>query len=308
MDEVECMLMRWNACSSVRGIGFNGYTKFPLPLTPLNLSSTTSCGHALTRRWTTRARFGNMEPEYPSQYHPSPATFNPEPIIPPVTTTNQSTLISHTPQTAPTQQDIEHATLNSTILSLSLNRGSVPPTPANSPRSSFDFPYLPNPNHNTYMWVNGARPFMTNKELKEVTEYSSATESDSETIVMFNLDRLNDDRPVWLRGAARERVQILESTKGLIDPLVNRVDRDRLWAKFGGLGNTCGPSRKRIRNELRRLRRNIRQKLIYGFFPKEASGKGQEVWQKCGFSEGWEVPRVGFSGGHILAWLPRQGL
>nr|POF05741.1 hypothetical protein CFP56_43496 [Quercus suber] len=145
------MLMRWNACSSVRGIGFNGYTKFPLPLTPLNLSSTTSCGHALTRRWTTRARFGNMEPEYPSQYHPSPATFNPEPIIPPVTTTNQSTLISHSPQTAPTQQDIEHSTLNSSILSLSLNRGFVPPTPANSPRSSFDFPYLPNPNHNTYV-------------------------------------------------------------------------------------------------------------------------------------------------------------
>ena len=32
------------------------------------------------------------------------------------------------------------------------------------------------------------------------------------------------------------------------------------------------------------------------------------MWQKCGFSEGWEVPRVGFSGGLILAWLPRQGL
>ena len=39
-----------------------------------------------------------------------------------------------------------------------------------------------------------------------------------------------------------------------------------------------------------------------------ASGKGSEVWQKCGFSEGWEVPRVGLSGGLILVWLPRQGL
>jgi len=38
------------------------------------------------------------------------------------------------------------------------------------------------------------------------------------------------------------------------------------------------------------------------------SGKGQEVWEKCGFFEGWEVPRVGFSGGLILPWLPRQGL
>nr|XP_023892459.1 uncharacterized protein LOC112004444 [Quercus suber]POE60759.1 hypothetical protein CFP56_44118 [Quercus suber] len=39
-----------------------------------------------------------------------------------------------------------------------------------------------------------------------------------------------------------------------------------------------------------------------------ASGKGQGVWHKCGFSEGWEVLKVGFSGGLILAWLPRQSL
>ena len=32
------------------------------------------------------------------------------------------------------------------------------------------------------------------------------------------------------------------------------------------------------------------------------------MWQKYGFSEGWEVPRVGLSGGLILSWLPRQGL
>ena len=39
-----------------------------------------------------------------------------------------------------------------------------------------------------------------------------------------------------------------------------------------------------------------------------ASGKGQEVWLKCGFSEGWEVPRVGFNGGLIPTWLPKHGL
>ena len=143
--------MRWNTCSSVKGIGFNSYTRFPLPLTPLNLSSTTSCGYTLTRRWTTKARFGNMEPEYPSQYHPSPTTFNPEPTIPPITTTNQSTLISHAPQTAPIQQDIEHATLNLAFLSLSFNIGFIPPTPANSQKSSPDFPHLPNPNHSTHV-------------------------------------------------------------------------------------------------------------------------------------------------------------
>ena len=37
---------------------------------------------------------------------------------------------------------------------------------------------------------------MTNGELKEVTDSSSATKSDSEIVMMFNLDRLNDDRPV----------------------------------------------------------------------------------------------------------------
>ena len=46
---------------------------------------------------------------------------------------------------------------------------------------------------------------MTNGELREVTKSSSATESDSETVVMFNLDRLNDDHLVWLRGAAWEQ-------------------------------------------------------------------------------------------------------
>ena len=38
------------------------------------------------------------------------------------------------------------------------------------------------------------------------------------------------------------------------------------------------------------------------------SGKGKELWEKCGFSKGWKIPRVGLSGGIILAWLPRQDL
>ena len=33
--------------------------------------------------------------------------------------------------------------------------------------------------------------------------------------------------------------------------------------------------------------------------------KGKEVWVKYGFSEGWEVPREGFSGGLLLAWMLR---
>ncbi|KAF3962232.1 hypothetical protein CMV_013230 [Castanea mollissima] len=38
------------------------------------------------------------------------------------------------------------------------------------------------------------------------------------------------------------------------------------------------------------------------------SDKRKEVWEKCGFSKGWEVPRVGLSGGLILAWVPKQEL
>ena len=32
--------------------------------------------------------------------------------------------------------------------------------------------------------------------------------------------------------------------------------------------------------------------------------KGKMMWIKCGFNEGWEVPREGLGGGLILAWLP----
>lgn len=45
-------------------------------------------------------------------------------------------------------------------------------------------------------------------------------ESDSETVIMFNLDKLNEDRPGWLRGDAWARGQILESTEGSIESLV----------------------------------------------------------------------------------------
>ena len=52
---------------------------------------------------------------------------------------------------------------------------------------------------------------------------------------------------------------------------------------------------------------DLKPNILFLMETRLASGKGQEVWQKCGFSDGWEVPRVGFSGGLILAWLPRKG-
>nr|POE55350.1 hypothetical protein CFP56_60122 [Quercus suber] len=37
-------------------------------------------------------------------------------------------------------------------------------------------------------------------------------------------------------------------------------------------------------------------------------GKGKQVWDKCGFSDGWVVPRVRFGGRLILAWMLRESL
>lgn len=50
---------------------------------------------------------------------------------------------------------------------------------------------------------------------------------------------------------------------------------------------------------------DLKLDILFLMETRLASGGGSEVWQKCGFFEGWEVPRVGFGGGLILAWLPR---
>ena len=39
-----------------------------------------------------------------------------------------------------------------------------------------------------------------------------------------------------------------------------------------------------------------------------AKDRGKVVWDKCGFEEGWELPREGLSGGLLLAWVSRQDL
>ena len=76
---------------------------------------------------------------------------------------------------------------------------------------------------------------MMNGELREVTGSSSTIESNSEAVVMFNLDRLNEDCLELLHGTTWERGQILESTDGLIRSLVNKEDKVRLWAIAGNV-------------------------------------------------------------------------
>ena len=78
---------------------------------------------------------------------------------------------------------------------------------------------------------------MTNGELREISEDSSATVSESDTVIMFNLDRLNENRPDWLRGDAWERGQIPESSEGLIDNLGSRLVRDRPRVDAGRTSN-----------------------------------------------------------------------
>nr|POE67631.1 hypothetical protein CFP56_26854 [Quercus suber] len=223
------------------------------------------------RCWTTRARYGFVDVDNLSQEHPSHVTVDPEPQPVPAPNPNPSNSTAPTPHSSSHHHDFGHASLHSAIRSLSINRGNVPPTPVNSPTSPSDTshtlnlnlnlhadpPIEPNPslNSNTSMhatqenqnnnslheiWVNGTGPFVTNGELREVTGSSSATESDSETVVLFNLDRLNDNRPEWLRGNAWERGQIPESPNRLNNPVVNREERDGLQAAVGNVQS--GPS------------------------------------------------------------------
>ena len=36
-----------------------------------------------------------------------------------------------------------------------------------------------------------------------------------------------------------------------------------------------------------------------------AKDKGEGIWSKCGFFDGWEYLRDGLSGGLLLAWMPK---
>ena len=54
---------------------------------------------------------------------------------------------------------------------------------------------------------------------------SSEAESDSVTERLYNLDKLNEDRPEVLVGAVWRRGQIPESPKDLVESLVQRVNK-----------------------------------------------------------------------------------
>nr|POE50299.1 hypothetical protein CFP56_48007 [Quercus suber] len=169
----------------------------------------------------------------------------------------------------PTQLEHEHTTLNSTILSLSLSNHPISQTPLNSPAS---FPYHPpnpvnSPNHNLdhtmhtsqppehnpkssatftlcppcalpsesnmyWTWVGENGPFMTNGTLRKNSRSNFDTDND-ETVLLFNLDRLNEDCLDWVRRDAWSRGQTPVVPDLFIDNLVQRMDRNRLRFEVG---------------------------------------------------------------------------
>ena len=149
-----------------------------------------------------------------------------------------------------------HASLNSAILSLNLGTDVNHLTPLNSPfiegcsqnalqssqpqhtrnpislneqtDSTFSLRppgQLPVSSDLRWTWVGGEGPFITKGELRGSNMDSSEVESDSVTERLYNLDKLNEDRPEVLVGAAWRRGQIPESPEELVESLVQRVNR-----------------------------------------------------------------------------------
>ena len=81
--------------------------------------------------------------------------------------------------------------------------------------------------------MDGTGPYITTGELREHIEIRSDTKSEFETVKVFNLDKLNEDHPEWLRRDARDGGQILESPDSFAHSLVHRLNRERLRFEFG---------------------------------------------------------------------------
>ena len=101
---------------------------------------------------------------------------------------------------------------------------------------------LPSRSNLHWTWIGEHGLFTTNGTLRENSRSNSDTDSD-ETVLMFNLDRLNEGYPDWVRRDAWSRGQIPVIPNPFIDNLVQRVDRNRL--RFGVGDSSTGPQIKR---------------------------------------------------------------
>ena len=179
-------------------------------------------------------------------HHPEPNTTLQPPTVCPLSH-GENIQVSFEPLNLVTaqHQQTDHANLSSAIFTLNLGN-----TPVNSTASSTDnTPLHPTTttdlnlvqeetlqgsiNEETGLnyplretWIEGTGPFLTTGDLRVQTGVNSDTDSDSETVRMFNLDMLNEGRPEWVRSDAWDAGQIPEVAAPIAQPVANRVDRD----------------------------------------------------------------------------------
>ncbi|KAF3951476.1 hypothetical protein CMV_022873 [Castanea mollissima] len=113
-----------------------------------------------------------------------------------------------------------------------------------------------------WTWLANSGPFITNGEVKDSQILSSDTESDSVTVAMFNLDKLNDVRPEIIQGSTGKK-----DTFWNPQILLLNLSEDQGWEQNPvTLSVHLSGSRKRLRREFEKFRRNIRQRLFCGLF------------------------------------------
>lgn len=84
-----------------------------------------------------------------------------------------------------------------------------------------------------WTWLANFGPFITNGEVRDSQTLSSDTESDSVTVTMFNLNKLNDVKPEIIQGSTWEKGHIPESLDSFVESLMQRVDRRRFHFELG---------------------------------------------------------------------------
>lgn len=101
-------------------------------------------------------------------------------------------------------------------------------------------PWLPPSESNLkWTWIEGIGPYITNGLSHHPQIEDSNTKSDT-TAVMFNLDKLHEERPEAMQEQGWAKGCILESPDSFIESLVQRVNRGRFRFELGG--SSHGPT------------------------------------------------------------------
>ncbi|KAL0014775.1 hypothetical protein SO802_001844 [Lithocarpus litseifolius] len=119
----------------------------------------------------------------------------------------------------------------------SLNQPNIS---ANNASFSMRPPWLPHDESNLkWTWIEGSGPFITNGLTTHPQFKASGFESDT-TVVMYNLDKLNEERPKAMQDQGLAKGCIPKSSDSFIESLVQRVNCGRF--RFELEGSSHGPS------------------------------------------------------------------